>query len=120
MNPCPECQRPLSANTEACPHCGRPRANLLEAHLAEATRLEDTARLCALVMPLAALAAFCFTRITGSFVDALVAFGKGITGGAVGILIVVSYTLLILAFFAMPILVVGFIARAVVRCFQNR
>lgn len=120
MIPCPECQQPVSAHAEACLHCGRPRAALLEARLDEAARLEDTTRLCAIVMPLAALAALCVTRITGTSIDAVLLLGKNIVAGGVQLLGALLSTGLILAFFALPILVIVLIARAALRCLPNR
>jgi hypothetical protein len=120
MNPCPNCRSRLAENTDACPHCGRLNTDLREARLEEAERLERAVRLCAIVMPLAALAAFCFTSIPGTFLPAVEVLGKDIASGSVQVLGALFYTLLILAFFTMPIIAVVFIGRAVLRCFQNR
>jgi len=120
MQPCPECRKPLCDFADACPHCGRPCADLLEARLREAEQLERTARLCALVMPLAALAAFCLTSIPAGFVSSVKLLGGDLATSGVRILAVAFYTLLVLAFLALPIIVVVSIARATLRCLQNR
>ncbi len=120
MQACPECRKPLSEYADACPHCERPCAEILEESRREAEQLESTARLCAIVMPLAALALFCFTSIPATFPSALKLLGSNIATGSIRILGFLFYALLLLAFLALPILFLVAFARAISRGLRNR